>query len=744
MTVKISGILKDALARPLANVAIRFLSLKTNSNIVIGVDTDFRTANDGSYTVDVVSGTYGVLINFGSYEKIGEINVYNDSLPGTLEDFLTIPGIEEITPEILAQVIQARNDAVNAANKAASDATTIINEQLQNQKNEFDQFLLSSGYVFLGDYENGPYTITARNQIVRYQNELWRLNAATNPPYRTTGINSTSWTTDVTRLVSVGDANLRQELASPSGASKVGLSHGGTLDDAINWVTPEMFGAVGDGVVDDISAINLALATGKNVRMNPVATYAVSSSLIFPYTAHHQTLEGNGATIKATAHFVMFCQRSSDGNSMSDVLSNKNLFNIYGVGTAHAKSIYTKVAKSNFLKISNGTAMNLSAIGFCNGVSLMGNARVINVYADDIRNAAIRGEGENNFFLGLNAGFVAGDVVIIKSNYSYYGNLFCEYAGVSPTDTEEPDNIRDQGAMVSFAQDGQNAIGNIVDTCHCLNFGAAYAVFSGSYNKMTGSLYGGAFVENRRSKGAANAIYMSGTNNMIGDVYFDLVYSGIEMHSNAINCSIGYITIESKSGYGAYAISTNGYKNCFIRGLRVKSGLTKSDDAYLGSSETKIGELVLENFTQPISGGSPVRVVGSITIDRLFVSQATSAITTNINVTIQAAAHIRNLQIDGCLGTSLIVSDGVLPKLDTVTISPREESIAPPCIFYSADGTADRRIGMLSIRGGASVGRPRCNGTIRIGSYLGPSWAVNATGISASVIYADPVVHTLA
>ena len=56
MTVKISGILKDALARPLANVAIRFLSLKTNSNIVIGVDTDFRTANDGSYTVDVVSG----------------------------------------------------------------------------------------------------------------------------------------------------------------------------------------------------------------------------------------------------------------------------------------------------------------------------------------------------------------------------------------------------------------------------------------------------------------------------------------------------------------------------------------------------------------------------------------------------------------------------------------------------------------------------------------------------------------
>lgn len=214
MTVKISGILKDALARPLANVAIRFLSLKTSSNIVIGVDTDFRTANDGSYDVDVVSGAYCVLMNFGSYEKIGEINVYNDSLPGTLEDFLTIPGIEEITPEILAQVIQARNDAVNAANNAASDATTIINEQLQNQKNEFDQFLLSSGYVFLGDYEDGPFQFSARNQYIRYGNQYYRLNAATNVGFTTTGTNATSFASDVTHFVLMDGDTLRQNLDS--------------------------------------------------------------------------------------------------------------------------------------------------------------------------------------------------------------------------------------------------------------------------------------------------------------------------------------------------------------------------------------------------------------------------------------------------------------------------------------------------------------------------------------------------
>lgn len=98
----------------------------------------------------------------------------------------------------------------NQMDQQADDWLTQFNQQ----ESDFQQFLLNSGYQFLGDYENGPYTITARNQIIRYQNEFWRLNAATNPPYATTSVNSTSWTTDVTHLVSVGDATLRQDIYS--------------------------------------------------------------------------------------------------------------------------------------------------------------------------------------------------------------------------------------------------------------------------------------------------------------------------------------------------------------------------------------------------------------------------------------------------------------------------------------------------------------------------------------------------
>ena len=110
------------------------------------------------------------------------------------------------------------NQFQDQMNQQADDWLTQFNQQ----ESDFQQFLLNSGYQFLGDYENGPYTIMARNQIIRYQNEFWRLNAATNPPYTTTGVNSTSWTTDVTHLVSVGDATLRQELASSIGFSLIG------------------------------------------------------------------------------------------------------------------------------------------------------------------------------------------------------------------------------------------------------------------------------------------------------------------------------------------------------------------------------------------------------------------------------------------------------------------------------------------------------------------------------------------
>ena len=55
------------------------------------------------------------------------------------------------------------------------------------------------------------------------------------------------------------DYILKSDLIDSSGSSLVGLNQGGTLQDAINYVTPEMFGAIGDGITDDTTAIQNAV-----------------------------------------------------------------------------------------------------------------------------------------------------------------------------------------------------------------------------------------------------------------------------------------------------------------------------------------------------------------------------------------------------------------------------------------------------------------------------------------------------
>ncbi|MDM4287423.1 hypothetical protein QTP38_29250, partial [Klebsiella oxytoca] len=125
--------------------------------------------------------------------------------------------------------------------------------QMQSQENRFDTFIASSGYEVIGDYTAGPLTLTEYNQLIRYNNELYKLTAATDIPFTTAGNNDETWTgTDAAHFVSVGDAALRQNLGSDEEGMGTWLSthvQDGVvtqnlhdfLNAAINEITPEMF-----------------------------------------------------------------------------------------------------------------------------------------------------------------------------------------------------------------------------------------------------------------------------------------------------------------------------------------------------------------------------------------------------------------------------------------------------------------------------------------------------------------------
>ncbi|HHP1351535.1 TPA: hypothetical protein ACRX9C_005273, partial [Klebsiella michiganensis] len=138
----------------------------------------------------------------------------------------------------LAEQMDSQESAFNAAQTDKED--------------RFQGFLNSSGYVFLGNYENGPFQFSARNQYIRYNNQYYRLNAATDVGFTTTGTDAASFANDVTHFVLMDGDTLRQNLGSSElpGAILVKLPYG-TVASAVRFFTPEMWGCVGDGETDD-------------------------------------------------------------------------------------------------------------------------------------------------------------------------------------------------------------------------------------------------------------------------------------------------------------------------------------------------------------------------------------------------------------------------------------------------------------------------------------------------------------
>ena len=156
------------------------------------------------------------------------------------------------------------------------DRLGVMRKSRAGMENDFNQFLLSSGYEFIGDYDaDGPLLIERPNQIFSKDGEYWRSSPSLSLPYTTVN----DWGVDEANFVSIGDASLRQALATDAGAGMIGYSGRTLYDHAQERKSIADYGA-STSLSDNLAAINEAIAAcvrGESLYV-PSGIFAVSAT----------------------------------------------------------------------------------------------------------------------------------------------------------------------------------------------------------------------------------------------------------------------------------------------------------------------------------------------------------------------------------------------------------------------------------------------------------------------------------
>ncbi|HCI7803918.1 TPA: prophage tail fiber N-terminal domain-containing protein [Escherichia coli] len=140
MAVKISGVLKDGTGKPVQNCTIQLKAKRNSTTVVVNTVASENPDEAGRYTMDVEYGQYSVSLLVEGFppSHAGIITVYEDSKPGTLNDFLGAMTEDDVRPEALRRfelMVEevARNASAVAQNtaaakKSAGDAGTSARE----------------------------------------------------------------------------------------------------------------------------------------------------------------------------------------------------------------------------------------------------------------------------------------------------------------------------------------------------------------------------------------------------------------------------------------------------------------------------------------------------------------------------------------------------------------------------------------------------------------------------------------
>lgn len=124
MAVQISGVLKDGAGKPIQNCTIQLKAKRNSTTVVVNTVASENPDEAGRYSMDVEYGQYSVILLVEGFppSHAGTITVYEDSKPGTLNDFLGAATEDDVRPEALYRFEKMVEEAARNAEAASQSA----------------------------------------------------------------------------------------------------------------------------------------------------------------------------------------------------------------------------------------------------------------------------------------------------------------------------------------------------------------------------------------------------------------------------------------------------------------------------------------------------------------------------------------------------------------------------------------------------------------------------------------------
>lgn len=514
-----------------------------------------------------------------------------------------------------------------------------------------------------------------------WEGALPKVIPASSTPNSTGGVANGAWRP-------VGDITLRGQLASTTGATLVGYGSTtvkGQLDVLVGAnfnVTPEQYGAVGNGTTDDTAAITAAIATGRNVVSGKAnARYRVTNTIVFPNSnANGQVIDFLGSTLFADHVNAVFSRPTVVTLPTIDNVHFRNM-NVEGI--ASVDSVYNSVSNNVCFPLGdNSTVLNVSVknIG-TDAFSFNGyNGRGDMLTCDNIRDNPIAMRGTHNYVSSVKVGHCAGDMLLMKGSYNRVESASGKKCGV-PGSNPEPGFIAGGIAIFGAPVDGDDlGRNNSVGFVEVEQWGALGIGFSGDRCRVDVMKLGDCYFADDSPLVQNNqpwVVIARGNNNSIGEIRSKSSPYGVLMLS-ATDCSIdtAYIYGTSKVQFQV----NNTAIDCRVGTIAFNT--YRSLGIIPNGTRFVVENMIFNNFSAAATSimariNSNTTHIENITINGIGTGSGTGCAVELSNVAI-----VSNITSTGFSGLSLWVRPtGKVPRMVNVT---NNSDSTVPCVTVSA------------------------------------------------------------